>query len=106
MAKWLQLVSESDLCEVKSKSVDWAICILCQNPSDENLIFHANNTNVVSQNAGYATLDSINALLMDINTNMFNEDCDGIEDTVLKKKAKWHKKYALKYNSKMFERAK
>lgn len=53
MAQQLRLVSESNLCEVKSKSVDWTICILCQNPSDDNFICTANNTNVAQQNTGW-----------------------------------------------------
>lgn len=39
----------------------------------------------------YTTLhsfDSINALPMDINTKMFDEDCSRIEDTFLKRQVK------------------
>lgn len=105
MAMWLWLVSKSDFCELKSKSVDWIICIVCQNPNDENCICPANNINVALRNAGYATFaknlrnfDNIK-LLMDINTKVFDESRSQIKETFLKRQAKRHKKCALKCNS-------
>lgn len=113
MAKRLHLVPPSNLAEGISKPVDWTICILCQSTCADNLVCPANNTNVSLRNAGYATLAKnlqtfagINALPTHINIKMFDEDSSGMEQTFLKRQAKWHKKCALNYNSTMFKRAK
>ena len=111
--KRFRLVPQSDLGEDKPRPVDWTICILCQKTDADKLVCPANNTNVIARNTGYPTLaknlqnfDGINALPTDIDIKLFDENQSGMEQTFLRREAKWHKKCALNYNCTMFGRAK
>ena len=91
-------------------SIDWKLCVLCQERKEESLQCPANSKKT-DLGAGYKTLAE-NLLLFNelgmvpfaINLEQLN-DGSGVENTLLKNKASWHKSCKDKVNSTKLKRA-
>ena len=92
------------------KVMDWKKCILCQKHSTEALKCPA-ETKRETEGAGYKTLANnllgfkeIGCLPPTIPLSCL-DDGDGIENTLVKHKARWHDSCRLQYNKTELQRA-
>ena len=77
--------------------IDWSICALCQEHSDETLMCPAKSKHT-DIGAGYDTLGSFRSVRnkpLPIDINRLNEG-DGISNTLTRNHAKWHASCRLK----------
>ena len=79
----------------KPKSIDWSKCIFCQ--SKCNALLTSPTTLKSNNKIGYISLsedlkkfDDLKCLPMPVDLSLF-DDGEGMEETFLKHKAKWHK---------------
>ncbi|XP_072178978.1 uncharacterized protein [Diadema setosum] len=86
---------------------NWKMCILCQADTDEPLQCPL-RSKMKPIGAGYASLTEdliqfkgLRHMPMDLNLNRL-DDGDGVEATLMRHSAQWHKKCRLKFNKKMF----
>lgn len=92
------------------QNVDWFKCIFCQTDSLDTLQCPA-SARQNDTSAGYKTLsenleqfNEINSLPSWLDLNKLN-DGSGIQNTLIKSNAKWHKKCRLKFNTTELKRA-
>ena len=92
------------------KGTNWGKCALCQKKTTESLQCPANNTRT-DFGAGYKTvadnlkkLNDIDDLPMPVDIRRL-DDGSGIEKTLMKNKAEWHKSCSLKFNNDKTSRA-
>ena len=92
----------------KSTLIDWSQCIFCQSKSNDVL---TSPTTLKSNNKiGYISLvedlkkfDDLNTLPMQVDISLF-DDGEGMGETLLKHKAKWHKLCRNKFSKLKLER--
>ncbi|KAG0718627.1 TIMELESS-interacting protein [Chionoecetes opilio] len=87
---------------------NWELCILCQTETDEPLQCPLRST-MKPSGSGYASLTEdllqfkeLRHMPMELNVNRL-DDGDGVEATLGKPQAQWHKKCRLKFNKKIFD---
>ena len=87
---------------------NWELCILCQAETDERLQCPLRST-MKPSGVGYASLTEdlvqfkgLRHMPMELNVNRL-DDGDGVEATLKRHSAQWHKKYRLKFNKKIFD---
>ncbi|KAE8744656.1 hypothetical protein FOCC_FOCC008717 [Frankliniella occidentalis] len=119
--QWVNIRLDSLICAMNKKKVvlaapvplqsvdgniNWDVCCLCQETSSDDLVCPANNPNASQINKGYNTL-SVNIERLKGSTHVFpskrksehfDEGC-GIKETLIKNRAKWHKKCIVKYTT-------
>ena len=89
-------------------STNWDICVLCQVVTDEPLQCPLRNKRKQSVGSGYVSLAedlqfrTLQHMPMDLNLEQL-DDGDGMEFTLKRHKAKWHKRCRLKLNKKAFD---
>ena len=90
---------------------DWTRCILCQEVTSESLQCPAADTRLCAKGSGYLTLSqnilrfhNLHALPMPIDIRRLDDGC-GIEQSLQKHKAKWHKLCSIKFNTTKLQRA-
>ncbi|VDI22412.1 Hypothetical predicted protein [Mytilus galloprovincialis] len=105
-----QIVSTSSKIGGHDQNVDWFKCIFCQTDSLDTLQCPA-SARQNDTSAGYKTLsenleqfNEINSLPSWLDLNKLN-DGSGIQNTLIKSNAKWHKKCRLKFNTTELKRA-
>ena len=97
---------------VVQSAINWSICVLCQEDTGESLQCPANTRrNDISLGSGYKFLAenifafcSLGCPPLPIYTSKINEG-DGIEATLKRNAAKWHKNCRNKFNTLKLERA-
>lgn len=91
-----------------SDSIDWGLCVICQNSSKEHLQCPANQAYRRSDiGSGYATLaENLEGFkeLGVLTPPTQLEYTSNLQDVLLSNKAKWHKSCQLKYNSTKLQR--
>ena len=93
-------------------AINWSLCVLCQEDTGDSLQCPANTRrNDISLGSGYKSLAenilafcSLGCPPLPIDTSKINEG-DGIEATLKRNAAKWHKNCRNKFNSLKLERA-
>ena len=87
---------------------NWELCILCQAETDERLQCPLRST-MKPSGVGYASLTEdlvqfkgLRHMPMELNVNRL-DDGDGVEATLKRHSAQWHKKYRLKFNKEIFD---
>ena len=90
-------------------STNWDICVLCQEVTDEPLQCPLRNTKKQSVGSGYVSLAedlarfrTLQHMPMDLNLERLNDE-DGIESTLRRHKAGWHKSCRLKFNKRAYD---
>lgn len=94
----------------EASKTDWSICVLCQENNAEVLQCPAESKRS-DVGAGYRTLaenllkfNDLNCMPIKINLARLNEG-EGIENTLLNLKARWHKSCITKFNATKLKRA-
>ena len=89
---------------------DWNICVICQKKTDERLVCPADSKRQ-EVGAGYKScaknlleLNGLESLPVDLDIERL-DDGEGIEATLIKNKAKWHKTCRDRYNQTRITRA-
>ncbi|CAC5413698.1 unnamed protein product [Mytilus coruscus] len=92
------------------EEIDWTKCIICQNITDE-LLQYPTSAKRINIGAGYVTLEEnlvkfkdLQSLRSTINLNALDGG-SGLQNTMYKNNAKWHKTCYLKFNSTQLKRA-
>ena len=90
-------------------STNWDICVLCQEVTDEPLQCPLRNTEKLSVGCGYVSLAedlarfrTLQHMPMNLNQERLNDE-DGIESTLRRHKAGWHKSCRLKFNKRAYD---
>lgn len=91
--------------------IDWSLCILCQKNSQENLQCPANKSKRADKGAGYKSVAEnlehffeLGVLPFDISVDQLN-DGSGIENTLVRNNASWHKSCKDAINNTKLKRA-
>ena len=109
MAKRLEVI---DIDEQSSASqiTDWSKCVICQKQNEEKLECPA-NSKIRDSGAGYRSFvqniqlfQEMNILPISLNLERLDQG-DGIEETLMLKKASWHTSCRCKFNSTKLKRA-
>lgn len=94
----------------QSEPCDWNKCIVCQSDTDEQLQC-PKSTKRANIGAGYVTIadnllkfKDLNCLPTSINLDSL-DDGSGLQSTLMKNNARWHKSCYLKFNSTELKRA-
>lgn len=91
-------------CKVPVRETNWSVCCLCQRNDNSPLVSPTNNPILKRRNLGYTTLsgnlEKIKGLDHNLPSNRPVSSLDeggGIQDTFVKRQAKWHKACSVKY---------
>ena len=109
MAKNFALIDASKVISKRPCITNWNLCVLCQLDTNAALECPARSTRPTS-GSGYKSLaehliqfQSLGHVPMDIDINML-DDGDGIEATLMRHQACWHKTCRLNFNQTKLDR--